>query len=188
MTAVRCAHDELPYIDEHSVVVQASAQACWASLTDMVPRAFSGMATAALARALCCADTAASGPRALAAGSTFPGFRVVRAEPPAELALEGSHRFSRYSLVFRVDALGAARSRLRAETRASFRPRSGRLYRALVIGTRGHVLVVRRLLASMRVGALDRPFDELDRHIRVRADRHEDEPQPFKDRVPRKDA
>ena len=140
----------LPYIDEHSVVVEANAEACWSSAADVVPRAFSGRATALVARALRCADTTVAGPRPIAADSTFPGFRVSRAQPPSELALEGSHRFSRYSLVFTVDALGTARSRLRAETRAVFRPGLGRLYRALVIGTRGHALLVRRLLAGVR--------------------------------------
>ena len=169
---MRAFHDDLPHIDEHSVVVDASADACWSSVIDVVARAFSGRATGLVARALGCAETAVAGPRPITAGSTFPGFRVSVAEPPNELALEGSHRFSRYSLVFRVDPLGAARSRLRAETRAVFRPRLGRLYRALVIGTRGHVLVVRRLLAS----------------IRERAERHEDEPHRSSDPVPREDA
>ncbi len=156
-------HDDLPHVDDHSVVVEASALACWSAIADVVPRAFSGRTTGVVARALGCADTAVAGPRPIAAGSTFPGFRVSHAEPPSELALEGRHRFSRYRLVFRVDDLGPARSRLRAETRAVFPAAAGRLYRALVIGTRGHVLVVRRLLSS----------------VRQRAERHDDDPHRF---------
>lgn len=147
------SQDELPHIDEHSVVVDASPEACWRATAEVVPRAFSGRAPAVVARAIGCADRAAAGPRPIAVGSAFPGFRVSRAQPATELALEGSHRFSRYSLVFRIDALGAGRSRLRAETRAVFRPGPGQLYRALVIGTRGHVLAVRRLLAGVRARA-----------------------------------
>ena len=87
-------------------------------------------------------------------GSTVIGFHVVRAEQPAELALAGSHRFARYSLTFAIDELDGRRSRLRAITRAEFPGPHGRLYRALVIGTRGHVLAVRSLLASVRKRAV----------------------------------
>jgi hypothetical protein len=74
---------------------------------------------------------------------------VARSEAPVELALEGSHRFSRYALILRIDDLGG-RSRLRAETRAEFPGPHGRVYRALVIGTRGHVLMVRRILGAVK--------------------------------------
>jgi hypothetical protein len=83
-------------------------------------------------------------------GSTLPGFVVARAIPPVTLALEGEHRFSRYALIFRIDRLANGGSRLRAETRAEFPGTRGRLYRALVIGTRGHVLAVRRILRAVR--------------------------------------
>jgi hypothetical protein len=59
-----------------------------------------------------CADTAAAGPRPLATGSTIPGFHVAAAEEPRELALAGRHRFSEYSLVFRLEDLGEAGTRL----------------------------------------------------------------------------
>ena len=163
-------HDDLPHIDEHSVVVEASAEACWSAIADVVPRAFSGRATGVVARALGCADTAVAGPRPIVTGSKFPGFRVSHADRPTELALEGRHRLSRYSLVFRVDVLGPVRSRLRAETRATFPPGPGRLYRALVIGTRGHVLVVRRLLARVRQCA-ERHDDESHMPPHKRKDR-----------------
>jgi hypothetical protein len=89
-------------------------------------------------------------PHPLAAGSAFPGFHVELAEPQRELALAGSHRFSNYALIFRLDRLDASRTRLRAETRADFPQIKGSVYRALVIGTRGHVLVTRRLLAAAK--------------------------------------
>jgi hypothetical protein len=50
----------------------------------------------------------------------FPGIHVEAAEPGQELALAGSHRFSDCA------------------------------YRALVIGTRGHVLVTNRILSAVR--------------------------------------
>jgi hypothetical protein len=65
------------------------------------------------------------------------------------LALEGRHRFSRYALTFRIDDLGDGASRLRAETRAEFPGARGSVYRALVIGTRGHTLATRRMLNSV---------------------------------------
>lgn len=69
-----------------------------------------------------------------------------------ELALQGTHRFSRFALIFSIDRLGSHRSRLRAETRAVF-PGAGLLYRSIVIGTRGHVVAVRRMLRRV-VGAV----------------------------------
>jgi hypothetical protein len=57
---------------------------------------------------------------------------------------------SRYALVFHLEARGPSRSRLSAETRATFPGRPGRAYKLLVIGSRGHVVGVRRLLAATR--------------------------------------
>ena len=62
----------------------------------------------------------------------------------------GRHRFARYELTFRVDPLDDGTCRVRARTSASFPGLRGRAYRALVIGTRGHVLVVRRMLGATR--------------------------------------
>ena len=106
-----------------------------------------------MARVLGCADIAAAGPRPLAAGSVLPGFHVAVATPPTELALAGSHRFSNYALIFRLDPLADGGTRLRAETRAEFPHLQGAIYRALVIGTRMHVLVTRRILAGAKRGA-----------------------------------
>jgi hypothetical protein len=97
-----------------------------------------------------CVPAAQAG-RAGEEGSTIPGFTVERSVAPAELLLVGRHRFSRYSLQFLVDELGPNRSRLRAVTRAEFPGVAGRAYRAMVIGTRFHVLGVRRILATVSV-------------------------------------
>lgn len=140
----------LPRIDEHSAQIAAGAGETWAALLRVVEGSVAARRAPGFARALGCADTAAAGPRPLAVGSTIPGFHVATADEPRELALRGRHRFSDYSLVFRLDDLGERGTRLRAETRAEFPGLRGSLYRALVIGTRGHVLVTRRLLGATR--------------------------------------
>lgn len=143
---------DLPPVDEHSVVIAASPEDVWAAVNE-VDRAFSGGAATAYARLVGCADASAAGPRLLAEGSSFPGFRVASAVPPCELVLVGRHRFSSYALIFRIEALDGSRARLTAESRADFPGLAGLAYRTLVIGTRGHVVAVRRLLSSIRRAA-----------------------------------
>lgn len=148
----------LPYVDEHAVAVAAGVEDTWAALLRVAAGSFEGGPTPRVARALGCEDTAAAGPRPLAAGATIPGFHVAVARAPdeaaagepAELALAGRHRFSRYALIFRVDSVSGGGSRLRAETRAEFPGLKGAVYRTLVIRTRGHVLVTRRILGAAK--------------------------------------
>jgi hypothetical protein len=139
----------LPFVDEHGVEVAAPPDAVWEALCRIAEGSFSSSFAARFARLVGCESTAASGPRPLAEGSTFPGFVVVRAEPGSQLALAGRHRYSEYALVFHLVGSGAG-TRLRAETRARFPGGTGRLYRAAVIGTRGHVLVTMRLLTAIK--------------------------------------
>jgi hypothetical protein len=140
---------DLPRIDEHAVVLRATADRTWSALQHVVSHSFSRPPASLMARVLGCQPARAGGPRLLAPGSTLPGFRVVESEPPGLLALEGEHRFSRYSLTFHLDELPDGTSRLRAETHAAFPGTAGRAYRAAVIGSRAHVLVVRRLLGAV---------------------------------------
>ncbi|MDV9174023.1 hypothetical protein R6V09_28450 [Streptomyces sp. W16] len=142
--------DALPHVDEHATLVAAGVDEVWHALTETLARAYSRPGWARYARLVGCADRTASGPRPLAVGSVFPGFRVVGAAPGSELVLRGSHRFSAYAFVFRLDELAPGRSRLRAETRAVFPGAAGGVYRLLVIGTGGHAVGVRRLLAGIR--------------------------------------
>lgn len=139
---------ELPYVDEHSVVVAAGREATWEALLRVAEGTVSSGVAPRFARLVGCADTAASGPRPLAVGSTVPGFHVEVATAPSELSLAGSHRFSDYALIFRLDEVDGERTRVRAETRAEFPGAKGRAYRALVIGTRMHVLATRRILGA----------------------------------------
>jgi hypothetical protein len=142
--------ERLPYVDEHATTVAAGRDATWAALLQVAEGTVSSATAPRYARLVGCADVEASGPRPLAVGSTFPGFHVAAAEEPAELSLAGSHRFSDYALIFRLEELPDGRTRLRAETRAEFPGLKGGLYRALVIGTRLHVLATRRLLGAAK--------------------------------------
>jgi hypothetical protein len=141
--------DALPFLDEYGVEIAVPPEVVWDSLCRVAEGSFSSPFAARFAGWVGCEETAASGPRPLAEGSAFPGFVVARAEPGSELALAGRHRYSEYALVFHLAADGAG-TRLRAETRARFPGTAGRLYRAAVIGTRGHVLVTMRLLAAVK--------------------------------------
>jgi hypothetical protein len=140
----------LPYIDELPIEIGADREATWAALLRVVEASFASPRGRGPARLLGCEDTEPAGPRPLAQGSAFPGFHVDTAEPPSELALAGRHRFSTYLLSFRLEEIGGRRTRLVAETRAAFPGLKGSAYRALVIGTRMHVLVTRRLLTATK--------------------------------------
>lgn len=153
---------DLPQIDEHAIEIDAPPSAVWSALGEVLPRAVSAPGSDRFVR-LIGAQPARSSGNPLEAGSSIRGFRVARAEPGAELALEGHHRFARYALVFRIDPVGEAGSRLRAETLAEFPGAMGRVYRTLVIGTRGHVLAVRRILGAIRKRA-ERPPHHPLRH------------------------
>lgn len=141
--------ERLPHVDEHAATIAAGAEATWEELLRVVEASFSGGVTPPFARLLGCADTVPGGPRPLAVGSSVPGFHVGSATPLRELELLGSHRFSSYALIFRLDPLDPARTRLRAETRAEFPGLKGGVYRKLVIGTGVHVLVTRRVLDAV---------------------------------------
>jgi hypothetical protein len=140
----------LPFVDEHTVVVDAGPEELWGLVLVQVERALSREGGARYARLVRAEPRAGGGPRPLGAGSAFPGFEVVGFEPGRELALRGRHAFSSYALVFRIEDLGDGGCRLRAETRAAFPGPAGRLYRLLVISSGGHAIGMRRMLAAYR--------------------------------------
>ncbi|MET7670518.1 hypothetical protein [Micromonospora luteifusca] len=140
----------LPHLDEHATLIAADTDRIWPHLIDVVERSFSRLGMTEYARLVSAADPVTSGPRPLVEGSTFPGFRVATAIPGQELALRGSHRFSTYALIFRLEPAGPGRSRLRAETRATFPGLGGGLYRQILLTSGGHVIGVRRMLTTIR--------------------------------------
>jgi hypothetical protein len=140
--------ERLPYVDEHAIGVHAGERETWEALLATLPRIFDTTATRRFA-SLLGVEHPRPGGEFGTIGSTLPGFVCSRAVEPTVLALLGEHRFSRYALIFRVERTEGG-SRLRAETRAEFPGTKGGFYRALVIGTRGHVLVVRRILRAVK--------------------------------------
>ncbi|MFF2553375.1 hypothetical protein ACFVUS_20420 [Nocardia sp. NPDC058058] len=121
--------ERLPYIDEHSTIVPADRAETWSALL----------------------RTTCENPNDL---STLPrGFTLDAADPPNRLAAVGHHPFSRYALTFTLTEETPTRTRLTAETRAVFPGPHGRIYKALVIGTGGHRLVVRNMLKRIAAAA-----------------------------------
>ncbi|HEY1690406.1 MAG TPA: hypothetical protein VGF95_16255 [Solirubrobacteraceae bacterium] len=97
------------------------------------------------------ADTPAADAPVAGLAQTMTGFRVERATRPSLIVLAGEHRFASYALTLRIDSLpDDSRCRLTAETRADFPGAAGRAYRAFVIGTGAHRVVVARLLHRVR--------------------------------------
>ncbi|MFI6442382.1 hypothetical protein [Streptomyces sp. NPDC050759] len=139
----------LPPVDEHAVIVSATAVEVWDALGETLEQSFGRPRSARYARLVGVADRTASGTGPLAKGSAFPGFRVADAVPGRKLVLVGRHHFSTYALVFHLEAEGES-TRLRAETRARFPGPGGALYRLLVISSGAHALLTGRLLAAVR--------------------------------------
>lgn len=138
--------DHLPFIDRHCIEVSGSPAAVWTALGEVLPRAFGGKASSRFARLVGCEHTDVEG-HPLDVGSTLVGFRVAEIEPQRSVTLRGRHRFSRYALVFELENQSVC-----AKTYAGFPGLHGALYRALVIGTRAHVVVVMRILRAVQQG------------------------------------
>ena len=143
-------HGLLPFVDARSMDVEAPPRVLWEVLLDSVPGPRDPLWRRAWAGVLGADPRASNGLGAHVIGAERAGFSVCEVVPPATYALAGRHRFARYQLVFRIQAAPAGHSRLTAETFASFPGVPGRAYRALVIGTRGHALVVRLIMRVLR--------------------------------------
>jgi hypothetical protein len=125
----------LPFVDEHAVVVAVPRERAWAAVRDVAGRLSTG--GSGLVRRVLGTDPPA-------------GFGVAEATAPARLELAGRHRFSEYRLAFELDEAGEGATRVRARTYAAFPGPPGRVYRALVIGTRLHVVATRGILGAIR--------------------------------------
>ncbi len=121
----------LPYVDEHRRHVTATPEQAWTALTRYVQKSLTQPKPGAFV--------------ALWHLEPNSGFAIAEEEAPRHLTLRGGHRFSRYELAFDVveDGDGVA---VTARTHAAFPGLAGRLYRALVIGSGGHGVVVRSML------------------------------------------
>jgi hypothetical protein len=142
----------LSRIDEHTISVDVPADKAWPFVIAVFVRLTTRPAWRTLAKALGCKpDRAIGSPDTV--GASVPGFRVTRCLSPTEWTLEGAHLFSRYLLTFRVTPLDNDHCTVSAETSAVFPGCHGAAYRALVIGTGGHVIGVRGILRRIKVEA-----------------------------------
>jgi hypothetical protein len=137
-----------PFIDEHRRAVDKPVAEVWEALVGVV--AHDAAPLRRLGALLLGARPSTASGEGLAAGSTVPGFVVARARPPELLVLQGTHRFSSYTLVFRLDPTPYGTS-IAAVSAARFPGVTGRLYRALVVGSRLHRLAVRSLLRRIAI-------------------------------------
>jgi hypothetical protein len=132
----------LPFIDSHSETTDDPPGKVWERPMRLV-RGLGGPAGPAFARVLGCSEVdRVMGSRGIPAAVV--GFRVSEAVPPELVVLQGEHRFSRYELRFVISP-----EAVRAETRAAFPGVAGRVYRAAVIGTGAHRVLVRRMLRAL---------------------------------------
>lgn len=156
--------EPLPFIDDHVRVVAAPPERTWSALLAVV----AGMPGRELPKPLVSAWGLERSRRsgdwgAPVPGDTIVGFEVAEVDPRRLLVLRGRHRFSRYELRFVLEPLtggsltggsrpgepAGERVELHARSYAVFPGPLGLVYRTLVIGTRGHVFAVRRLLAQI---------------------------------------
>lgn len=140
---------DLPFVDEHQVLVSAPAPAVWRALTTQINRSgLAGASAASYGRLVDAEPRRASG-NLPDEGATLPGFRVAEAAPGRLLRLAGRHRFSRHALVLTLVTQPDG-TLLSARTYAEFPGLHGRVYRLLVIGSGGHRVLLGRLLHAVR--------------------------------------
>jgi hypothetical protein len=142
---------DLPFVDEHTLLVPAANATVWRCLVVQIPRFASGGGFARLLGAQ--PSRASGGP--LGAGATLPGFEVAQAVAGHRLVLVGRHRFSRYALTVTLSQQPEG-TMLSARTQAEFPGFRGAAYRLLVIGSGIHALLVARLLRTIGQAAAQR--------------------------------
>jgi hypothetical protein len=122
--------ERLNYIDEHAITVAATRAETWPGVLKTL-----------------CRDP--NDP------SSVPfAFALDEARPPERFAMRGRHLFAVYRWTFELDDEGPHRTRVRSATWANFPGLHGKIYRALVIGTRAHRVVVRLTLKRIATRAL----------------------------------
>jgi hypothetical protein len=157
--------ERLPYIDEHAISVEADRAETWDALLRVMHH-----------------DPEDP--------STVPsGFALDESRPPERFALKGRHPFAVYRWVFELDAEAPQRTRIRSATWADFPGLHGKIYRALVIGSGIHRVVVRGMLRRIaarvfaeRAAADDAAADYVDVfEVPVRQDDSRTGEQAFRD-------
>jgi hypothetical protein len=131
--------DKLPYIDEHTVKVDAPRGLAWTALQRYTTSLLRNVERNPLLVLL--------GPEPRA------GFAVAESAEQRRLVLVGRHRFSRYRLVFKLADAPGGGTVVHARSYAAFPGPHGRAYRALVIGTRLHVVATNYMLRAIRAAA-----------------------------------
>ena len=147
---------ELPFVDEHQILIGAPTDAVWRALTRLLARPRSGAETFAYVLG---AQPHRTSPGPLVPGATLPGFEVAEAVAGRLLRLIGHHRFSRYELSYTLDPESSG-TVLSARTRAAFPGLRGTVYRGLVIGSGAHRVLLQRQLQSIRRRALGKNRDQ----------------------------
>lgn len=138
---------ELPFIDEHSILIDADRETTWRALTESFGS--SGGKLFALYGKLISVDPDSNEGKLDQVGSTRIGFRVSGSKPAQLLELTGRHRFSTYSLTWDITEEPFGKSRLSATTHAKFPGIHGRAYKAAVIDSSAHARVNRRMLEAV---------------------------------------
>jgi hypothetical protein len=128
--------DALPYLDEHRITIAAPRDVVWTQLCRYAEHAIGFPPHNLVARLL------GTEPRG--------GFAVTPDEAEHRIRLAGRHRFSRYLLVLELTDGPAGQTVLTAKSRAAFPGPHGFVYRTLVVGSRGHVVVVGHMLRAVR--------------------------------------
>ena len=146
--------DDLPFIDQFDVAVEASDRAVFEALTRHLEDAFGSVTARVGAGLLGCVHRGASFAVPPVEGQVASGFVVSAVRSPNHLVLEGRHSFASYRLTFEIAPLAENRSQLIARTHALFPGLPGAAYRALVIGSGGHEILARRMLAAVAARAV----------------------------------
>ena len=141
--------EPLPLVDRHGFRTAADAEKVWAALAPTLLASFGTRRARWFARVVGCSERKVSRPFLMRPGDRLAGFRIVTARRPAELVLEGEHRFARYALIFRVASRDGITT-VAVETRAAFPNTPGRAYHGLVVGSGAHARTVRRILRGLR--------------------------------------
>jgi hypothetical protein len=140
--------ETLPFIDDHVRSFEASADAVWTALIKTLRKSLRATLPRPVAQVWGLQQTSRVGAwkDSVSVGDSILGFTVAQCEPSRLLTLRGAHRFSRYELRFELQTSASGSVEVHAKTYAVFPGFLGMLYRALVIGSGGHRIVVRWIL------------------------------------------